>query len=141
RFEPLFNEELALIVAKTHPLAKRKRLRIAELHRESLVLLPPRYSTRRLLDECFEAAGATPNIIAEMNTITAMLGLVAREHIGLIAAPSAVAEYNKPLRVIPLEGPTPLRTHGLLFMDKHDQTRASMALIALIRKQTKARAS
>src|SRR5690606_15698676 len=40
RFEPLFNEELALIVAKTHPLAKRKRLRIAELHRESLVLLP-----------------------------------------------------------------------------------------------------
>ncbi|HBP28118.1 MAG: LysR substrate-binding domain-containing protein [Advenella sp.] len=141
RFEPLFNEELALVVAKTHPLAKRKRLRIAELHRESLVLLPSSFSTRRLLDECFNAAGAKPNIIAEMNTIPAMLGLVMRDHVGFIAAPSAVTEHNKPLRVIPLEGPTPIRTHGLLFMDSHVQTRASMALIALIRKQTKAKAS
>lgn len=141
RFEPLFNEELALVVAKTHPLAKRKRLRIAELHRESLVLLPPSFSTRRLLDECFDAAGAQPNIVAEMNTIPAMLGLVMRDNVGLIAAPSAVGEHNKPLRVIPLEGPTPIRTHGLLFMDSHVQSPASMALTALIRKQTKARAS
>ncbi len=138
RFEPLFNEELALIVAQTHPLAKRKRLRIAELHRESLVLLPQSFSTRRLLDECFNAAGAEPNIIAEMNTIPAMLGLMIRKNVGTIAAPSAIAEHNKPLRIIPLEGPTPIRTHGLLFMDKHQQTRASMAFTALIRKQTKA---
>lgn len=138
RFEPLFNEELALIVAQTHPLAKRKRMRIAELHRESLVLLPPSFSTRRLLDECFHAAGAEPNIIAEMNTIPAMLGLMVRANVGTIAAPSAIAEHNKPLSVIPLEGPTPIRTHGLLFLDKHDQTLASMAFIALIRKQTKA---
>lgn len=141
RFEPLFNEELALIVAKAHPLAKRKRLRIAELHRESLVLLPSSFSTRRLLDECFNAAGAQPNIVAEMNTIPAMLGLVMRDNVGFIAAPSAVAEHSKPLRVIPLEGPTPIRTHGLLFMDRHVQTPASMALISLIRKQTKAKAS
>src|SRR5690606_32009487 len=77
-FEPLFNEELALIVAPDHPLAKRKRLRMAELHHESLVLLPPGFSTRRLLDECLNAAGAKPNIIAEMTTIPAMLGLVVR---------------------------------------------------------------
>ncbi|UYO93217.1 LysR substrate-binding domain-containing protein [Pollutimonas sp. M17] len=138
RFEPLFNEELALVVGHTHPLAKRKRLRIAELHRESLVLLPPSFSTRRLLDECFSAAGAEPNVIAEMNTIPAMLGLLARENVGTIAAPSAVAEHSKPWRIIPLEGPTPIRTHGLLFMDKHAQTPASMAFITLIRKQAMA---
>ncbi|MGB3287848.1 MAG: LysR substrate-binding domain-containing protein [Burkholderiaceae bacterium] len=138
RFEPLFNEELALVVAQSHPLAKRKRLRMAELHRESLVLLPQSFSTRRLLDECFTAAGVQPNIIAEMNTIPAMLGLMVREAVGTIAAPSAIAEHNKPLRIIPLEGPTPLRTHGLLFLDKHAQTPASLAFIALIRKQTRA---
>jgi LysR family cyn operon transcriptional activator len=141
RFEPLFNEELALVVSTRHPLAKRKRLRVAELHRESLVLLPPGFSTRRLLDECFDAAGAKPNIVAEMNTIPAMLGLLVREHVGMIASPSAVMEHDKPLRVIPLEGPTPIRTHGLLFMDRHPQTPASNALITLIRKQTKAKAS
>lgn len=134
RFEPLFNEELALVVAQSHPLAKRKRLRIAELHHEALVLLPASFSTRRLLDECFAAAGAEPNIVAEMNTIPAMLGLLARENVGSIVAPSAVAEHSRPWRIIPLEGPTPVRTHGLLFMDRHAQTPASAAFTALIRK-------
>ncbi|AEC20792.1 LysR family transcriptional regulator [Pusillimonas sp. T7-7] len=141
RFEPLFNEELALIVAQTHPLAKRKRLRVAELHRESLVLLQRNFLTRRLLDECFNAADAQPNVIAEMNTIPAMLGLIVREDVGMIAAPSAVTEHKAPLCIIPLEGPTPIRTHGLLLMDQYEQTRASAALITLIRKQTKAKAS
>ena len=135
RFEPLFNEELALLVSRAHPLARRKRLRVAELHREALVLLPRSFSTRRLLDECFVAAGAEPNVIVEMNTLPAMLALVARENVGTIVAPSAVAEHSAPWRAIPLEGPTPVRTHGLLFLDDHVQTRASGAFIALIRKQ------
>lgn len=137
RFEPLFNEELALVVANKHILATRKRLRIAELHHESLVLLPKKFSTRRLLDECFNAASAQPNIIAEMNTIPAMLGLVVREHVGTIVAPSAIAHHSIPVQVIPLEGPTPIRTHGLMFKDAHEQTRASMAFSALIRNHTK----
>ena len=135
RFEPLFNEELALVVSRSHPLARRKRIRVAELHREALVLLPASFSTRRLLDECFVAAGAEPNVIVEMNTLPAMLALVARVNVGAIVTPSAVAEHSKPWRVIPLEGPTPVRTHGLLFLEKHAQTRASSAFIALIRKQ------
>lgn len=136
RFEPLFNEELALVVSETHPLAHRKRLRMAELHQESLVMLPSGFSTRRLLDECFLAARAEPNIVAEMNTIPAMLGLIIRQHVGAIAAPRAIVEHNKLLRIIPLEGPTPIRTHGVLSLDKHVQTPASMALVTLIRKQT-----
>ena len=138
RFEPLFNEDLALVVSPSHPLAKRKRLRIAELHRESLVLLPQTFSTRRLLDECFSAAGAEPNVIAEMNTLPAMFALLSRAKVGAIVAPSAVAEHSRPWRVIPLEGPTPVRTHGLLFSDSHVQTPVSSAFITLIRKQTMA---
>src|SRR5690606_9817941 len=136
RFEPLFNEELALVVAETHPLAHRKRLRMAELHQESLVMLPSGFSTRRLLDECFLAAKAQPNIVAEMNTIPAMLGLIIRQHVGAIAAPRAIVEHNKLLRIIPLEGPTPIRTHGLLSLDKHVQSPACLAFVGLIRQQT-----
>lgn len=140
RFEPLFNEELALVVSETHPLAHRRRLRMAELHQESLVMLPSGFSTRRLLDECFLAAKARPNIVAEMNTIPAMLGLIVREHVGAIAAARAIVEHNKLLRIIPLEGPTPIRTHGLLYLDKHAQSRASMAFITLVRKLTRSKA-
>lgn len=138
RFEPLFNEELALVVPHGHPLAKRKRLRVAELHREAMVLLPNSFSTRRLLNECFRAAGAEPNVIAEMNTLPAMLALSLRKNVGTIVAPSAVADSSKPWRIVPLEGPTPVRTHGLLFVEDEAQSPASMALIAVIRKQTMA---
>jgi LysR family cyn operon transcriptional activator len=133
RFEPLFNEELVLVVANSHPLAQRKRIRMIELHREPLVLLPQSFSTRRLLDECFVASGAEPNIVAEMNTVAAMLGVVSRIHVGAIVAASAVGQ-NHGLSVLPMESPTPVRTPGLLFKEGHPQTRPVLAFAALLRK-------
>lgn len=139
RFEPLFNEELLLTVRATHPLARRKRIRMIELHREPLVLLPARFSTRRLLDECFAAAGAEPDIVAEMNSVAAMLGLVARADVGAVVAGNAVAQ-DSGLKMIPLENPTPVRTPGLLFKADHPQDRAGKAFAALVRKQAMGRA-
>lgn len=140
RFEPLFNEELVLVVANSHALAKRKRIRMIELHREPLVLLPQSFSTRRLLDECFAAAGAEPNVVAEMNTIAAMLGVVARIQVGAIVAANALGQTTG-LSVVPMENPTPLRTPGLLFKDDGPQTRAVRAFAALLRKTAMASTS
>ncbi|CAP43222.1 LysR substrate-binding domain-containing protein [Bordetella petrii] len=134
QFEPLFNEELVLVVSAAHPLAARKRIRMIELHREPLVLLTPGFSTRRLLDECFAAAGAEPSVVAETNTIAAMLGMVTRLPVGAIAAPSAVAP-SPALRMIPMENPTPMRTPGLLLNREVPQSRPGRAFAALLRKQ------
>lgn len=134
QFEPLFNEELVLVVSASHPLAARKRIRMIELHREPLVLLPASFSTRRLLDECFAAAGAEPNVVAEANTIAAMLGMVARLPVGAIAAPSALAP-DPALRLIPMESPTPMRTPGLLLNREQPQTPPGRAFAALLRKR------
>jgi len=133
RFEPLFNEELVLAVAPTHPLAKRRRIRMIELHREPLALLPSSFSTRRLLDECFAAAGAEPQVCAEMNTISALLGVVSRMPIATIAAVNAVPA-GLDLALIPLESPTPIRTPGLLFNETAPQIRPVRAFAALLRK-------
>ena len=104
-FEPLYNEEMVLVVAQTHPLAQRKRIRMVELHRQELVLLSPNFSTRTMLDECFRACGAEPAVVAEMSTVAPMLGLVARTQIGAIVAINAVTESMAGLAVIPLESP------------------------------------
>ena len=64
-FEPLYNEEMVLVVAEDHPLAQRKRVRLVELHRQQLVLLPREFATRVMLDECFRACGAEPQVVAE----------------------------------------------------------------------------
>ncbi|SCK42413.1 transcriptional regulator, LysR family [Variovorax sp. HW608] len=114
-FEPLYNEEMVLVVSDTHPLAGRKRIRMVELHRQDLVLLGKSFSTRTMIDECFSACGAEPMVVAEMSTVAPMLGLVARTQIGAIVAINAVPEGMSGLTVIPLESPTPTRTPGILW--------------------------
>ena len=82
-----------------HPLAGRKRIRMVELHQQRLVLLPDYFATRTLLDECFQASGAEPIVVAEMSTIAPMLGLVLRMQIGAIVAINAVpAAMTRPAR-------------------------------------------
>ncbi|SAI21397.1 LysR family transcriptional regulator [Bordetella ansorpii] len=137
RFEPLFNEELMLVVNSRHPLAGRKRIRMIELHREPLALLPPTFSTRRMLNECFAAAGAEPMVCAEMNTLPALLGVALRTPIGTIAAASAVPA-GLDVVLVPMESPTPMRTPGLLMRADQTQTPAIRAFAALLR-QTSAR--
>jgi LysR family cyn operon transcriptional activator len=114
-FEPLFDEEMVLVVAQAHPLAKRRRIRMVELHQRPLVLLPGYFATRTMLDECFAASGAEPAIVAEMSTVAPMLGLVLRSQIGAIVSATAVPPGMSGVRLVPIESPTPVRTPGLLW--------------------------
>lgn len=122
-FEPLYNEELRLVVAATHPMAKRRRVRMVELHHERMVLLPSQFLTRKLLDDCFEAAGAAPLVVAQLNSIAPMIELIRQTGLAGIIAETAVAPSDD-LRVVPLEDPTPIRTPGMLW--KKGATRSPM---------------
>lgn len=133
-FEPLYNEEMVLVVAEDHPLAQRKRVRLVELHRQQLVLLPREFATRVMLDECFRACGAEPQVVAEMNTIAPMLGLVARTRIGSVVAANAVTPQSG-LRRILLESPTPIRTPGILWKrGKNQQASEMRSFSSIVRK-------
>jgi LysR family cyn operon transcriptional activator len=132
-FEPLYTEEMVLVVAPTHPLAQRKRVRMVELHRQPLVLLPRAFTTRTLLDECFHSCGAEPLVAAEMNTIAPMLGLVARTQLATIVSSHAVAPRDD-VRIIPLESPTPVRTPGMLWKRDAKQSAAVKSFAGTIRK-------
>jgi LysR family cyn operon transcriptional activator len=112
-FEPLYNEEMVLVVGKNHPLYKRKRVRMVELHRQPIALLPQEFATRAMLEECFVACGAEPLVVAEMNTISPMLSLVERTEIATIVAKSVIP-IGSALKAIPIENPTPIRTPGIL---------------------------
>ena len=132
-FEPLYNEELMLVVSTDHALAKRKRVRMVELHRQRLVLLTKGFATRQLLDECFAACGAEPVVVAEMNTIAPMLGLVERTSIAAIVARNAVIP-TRALHVIPLESPTPIRIPGMLMQRQPIHTSPVKSFAAIVRK-------
>lgn len=133
-FEPLYNEEMVLVVSDSHPLAGRRRIRMVELHRQRLVLLPQYFATRAMLDECFKASGAEPVVVAEMSTIAPMLGLVLRMPIGAIAATNAVPAAMQGLQMIPLESPTPIRTPGILWKLGEPRAPAVQSFAVVVRK-------
>ena len=133
-FEPLYNEEMVLVVADDHPLAGRKRIRMVELHQQRLVLLPEYYATRVMLEECFKASGAEPVVVAEMSTIAPMLGLLPRMQIGAIVAINAMPPGMTGLRMIPIESPTPIRTPGMLWRLGAPQAPPVQSFAVIVRK-------
>ena len=132
-FEPLFDEEMKLVVRASHPFATRKRVRMAELNRQRMVLLPREFATRSMLDEYFRLCGAQPAVVAEMNTIAPMLGLVSRTDVAAIVVENAILPSDD-LRAIALEGPTPFRTPGILWRRDGERTQQALAFAAIVRK-------
>jgi LysR family cyn operon transcriptional activator len=123
-FEPLFNDEMALVVCSTHPLASRKRIRMVELHRQNLVLSTRDTTTRELLEGWFRSVGAEPVIVVEMNPIASALALVRRMNIGAIISRQALIGLND-LCIIPIENPTPMRIPGILWNRDRQPTAAA----------------
>lgn len=132
-FEPLYNEEMVLVVGPGHPLFKRRRVRMVELHRQALVLLPREFATRTLLDECFVASGAEPRVVAEMNTVSPMLSLVERLDIATIVSGNVVPQGGA-LKAIPIESPTPIRTPGILRRKADLPSPEARSFSAIVRK-------
>jgi LysR family cyn operon transcriptional activator len=133
RFEPLYNEEMVLVVARDHALARRKRVRMVELHRLPMVLLPESFATRKMLDECFRSCGAEPRVVAELNTLAPMVELVAKTQLASIVASNAVAAHAQVV-VVRLESPTPVRTPGMLWSPTSRENVPARAFSAIVRK-------
>jgi LysR family transcriptional regulator, cyn operon transcriptional activator len=131
-FEPLYIEEMVLVVSDQHPLATRRRIRLAELHRQPLILATQESATRGMLDERFESAGAQPFVAAEIDAIGPALDLARRTRIGAIVSEHAVSGAPG-LHVIALEDPTPLRTPGLLLKASASHSSACRSFAALVR--------
>jgi LysR family hydrogen peroxide-inducible transcriptional activator len=73
--EPLFEEELILVVPPDHPLVDARRVGLPELAEHELLLTPPGTSIRVLLDEAAEAAGVRLRPKAELDGLRLIASL------------------------------------------------------------------
>jgi LysR family transcriptional regulator, cyn operon transcriptional activator len=132
-FEALYNEEMVLVVPKGHALAKRRRVRMVELHNEPLVMLSKGFATRSLLDKHFRSLQVEPNVIVETNGLATVFAVARRLKIAAI-----VSEYSAVdapgLIPIALEAPTPLRTFGIIRKRDAQQSAAVRSFAATIRR-------
>lgn len=138
--EPLFIEELALIAPQRHPLATQPTIPLREAARWPMALLTESLCTRRLLNECMAQANVRPQVVAEFNTIAAVLAAVQRIGVAtVLPRPVLEAVGEDGLCSVALQEPTPQRTVGLLYRSKGYRCRASLAFAEAVRKATQSK--
>lgn len=113
--EPLFDEELVLIVSSRHRLARRTTLKIRELDAEPLILLPTSFYPRQLFDEKAREVGVCPRVVVEMNSIEGILAAIRSSGGATVLPALALTKKTAGLRAVSLTEPTPRRTVGLLW--------------------------
>jgi LysR family transcriptional regulator, regulator for metE and metH len=72
---PIFEDELLIIAAPTHPFAKKTHVKVADMKGQTLLLYPPKEESR-VLNEVLLPAGAVPARIDEVQLTEAIIELV-----------------------------------------------------------------
>lgn len=86
---PLYKESLCLIVSSTHPFAKRKKVRIADLKDEKfIVFYKSNRGTNKIIRELCSEEGFQPNIVEEGYNDLGVIALVA-SGIGIAVFPES----------------------------------------------------
>jgi DNA-binding transcriptional LysR family regulator len=110
----LDEQRLRLVVPDDHPLAGRKRVRLAEAAAESFVTLEPGYGLRRLLERLCAEAGFTPRVAFEGEESETIRGLVAA---GLGVALLPPSPLPRPgVRELTVTAPRAVRQIGLAWL-------------------------
>ena len=73
RYEHLCDDRFTVVVAQGHPWAKRRVIKVSELHLQRVVQLPNNYVMRRMTDELFRNSRIRPRTVAEINSIETLL--------------------------------------------------------------------
>lgn len=137
--EPLYEDELVLVVDRAHPFTERGRIRIADLAREHLVTFDRASSYNELTQALFREAGVVPRGVIELDNVEAAKSCVARG-LGVALLPrQAVREElaAKSLRAIAMAGARPIRRRIVAIRRREAgaPARAVTEILRLIREE------
>ncbi len=117
RFETFYEEPVCVVARHGHPLARRRRLRLAQLNRWQWIVPTPEAPYRRRLDAAFRQAGVEPphRLVESLSILvnrmlvqeTDMLAVMPREVARSHAASAAV-------RILPVALPPPSGPVGVI---------------------------
>lgn len=106
-FMPFSQEEVAVILSRNHPLAKKKAIAFRDLETVPIIMKEKGSGTRKLVEALFQKEGCTPNILMETSNTEFIKQLVQRgEGVSLVVKEAVAAELKeKKLASVPLHGP------------------------------------
>jgi DNA-binding transcriptional LysR family regulator len=119
-------EELVVVTALGHPLARRRRIDIAQLAQVPMVMFRDGYDLRTATLGAFRDVGLEPTVAVEGGELGSVLALVAAG-VGAAIIPSIVAADPR-LHALRLGAPTLTREIGLIRHVDRQPSRAADAL-------------
>lgn len=130
--EPLFEEELVLVVGSKCPQAGRKSMPMRELAKLPLVLLTPEFGARQFVDRVFGETGQKPHVVLEMNAIDPILATTRNSGLATVLSAGAVFDTSG-LEIVRLTEPVPKRMVGILWRRNGHRSAAAARMAEMIR--------
>ncbi|HUR76691.1 MAG TPA: LysR family transcriptional regulator [Acidimicrobiales bacterium] len=133
--EPLFDEDLVLVVPSDHPLASRTHVALKDLDGLELLMAAPNTSYRREVDAASAAAGITLIPKAELDGVRLMASLTFEGHGPAIVPATAIPQWLPQGRwtAVTVHG-LPLRKVGLAQRRRGLPAAPARALIDILRE-------
>ena len=128
--EALSEDRIVAFVTRAHPLARRRRLELAELAAAPLILREPGSATRALLLQALARAGLAPNVVLELGSREAVReAVLAGLGVGTVFAKELVLDPR--LRSVDLAGSGLCAAVSLACLPERRELRAVQAFFAL----------
>lgn len=119
--EPLQEQRLSLAVPAAHPLARRRRVRLAEVAGEQFVGFQPGYGLRAITEAWCRQAGFTPRLAFEGQDVETVRGLVGAG-LGVALLPGAGSRSVPGVVELRVTEPATTRTVGLVWRRDHPES-------------------
>jgi len=134
----LLREPFFLVVPDSHPLARRKTIRLEEVAKESrFLLLKEGHCFRDSTIEACRKSRIVPNVVFETGQFATILGMVSAG-MGISAIPSMAVQSAKGCRFIRIGSDEATRTLGATMLSRHFQARAQKVFLQHLLKITAA---
>ncbi|MBR3916096.1 MAG: LysR family transcriptional regulator [Bacteroidaceae bacterium] len=128
---PLFENTLALVVSKEHPLALCKKIKLSELSGKPLILPSKGLQARTMLDKLVDGKNIELVYKLELNETNILLQMVATGNYATILSTSAVFGKTR-FKAIPLDEPGNVMEASLLRLEGAYQKSAAKEFIDIL---------
>jgi LysR family transcriptional regulator, hydrogen peroxide-inducible genes activator len=132
---PLLVERLFAVLPRSHGLAKRRAVSLAELQDDSFVLLRDGHCFRDTAFAACKRARLNPKVIFESGQFSSILSMVGAG-LGVSIVPAMAVEKRAGCRYVPLADERAARTIGAVTLNGRSLTRASEAFLAHLGAKT-----
>ena len=135
-FLPFKRDQLMLILAPNHHLAKKKSVSVDELVSQPMIMKEMGSGTRKQVNDLFSRKGLTPNVLMETSNTEFIKQLVQRgEGISFLVEEAVAAEINeKKLTTVPLVGEELFLDVSIAYLKDQHLSHPARAFVEMLKK-------